>query len=493
MEKRTIFALVGFVSISICAALVHYVSDLPTKKEQVPRPIPEIPTGQVVSLEVTQAGGKDKVLIEKTANAWQVISPFHKLAEQAYVEEALSSLEKIKFGEITSEKKEQYAELDVDNEKGIHVIAKDSTGKVLADLYIGKAIGLNTMVRVNGKDAVWKVTGLSRSSLRHEAKDWRNHAILKAKADDASEVTYEKMEKRVTVLRNPIDEKMPDPTAIHQARWSLGPQTLALPPKTILASRNNLDYRLINQSITTFSELRANDFDDEMGAEHAKAVGLYEKPMARVQVAFKNGDKKELWIGQAKDESYYVKTLGDEQIYLVSKTVLKEVLPAPIDVLDKTITDIPTEDISQLEVVQGNHTFLLQKTAQGFRSEQVDDIAEDKAKQFVSVFGKLSGENFVDEKEPFIESLKHPKAVITIKTKTESKSGSSDARPGMLVTIKVGEKKDTQVLMETESLPRPVWVSEGLVERLLSSPDTLKRNQPPAGAKMPARPMPSGG
>ena len=76
--------------------------------------------GQV---EVTQPGGKDAVKITKQGERWQVVSPYDKPADQSVVKSAVESLEKIKWGDITTQQKERHAELEVSDDKAIHVVA----------------------------------------------------------------------------------------------------------------------------------------------------------------------------------------------------------------------------------------------------------------------------------------------------------------------------------------------------------------------------------
>ena len=72
MEKKTLYALGAFVALAVLAVIALRS---PEKGERVgdrPRPVPEIKKDSVATLEITQAGGKDKVTITKKGDKWQV-------------------------------------------------------------------------------------------------------------------------------------------------------------------------------------------------------------------------------------------------------------------------------------------------------------------------------------------------------------------------------------------------------------------------------------
>ncbi len=150
MEKKNLYALLALVAL---CGLAFYAMRTPEKGERVgekPRAIAEIKSDKIATLEIAQPGGSDKVTLTKKGEKWQVTAPYDKPADQAAAKAAAEALEKIKWGDITTQQKDRYADLEVSDDKAVHIVAKDGSGAVLADLFLGKSAGSSTMVR-NGR------------------------------------------------------------------------------------------------------------------------------------------------------------------------------------------------------------------------------------------------------------------------------------------------------------------------------------------------------
>ena len=185
MEKKNLYALVAFVALSVLAVFSLRSPERGERVGERARAIAEIKPGTIGSLEVAQPGDKDKVSLTKKGDKWQVIAPYDKPADPTVAKAAVEALEKVRWGDLVTQQKTKHAEFEVSDDKAVHVVAKDAGGAVLADLYIGKASGNATMVRIAGKDDVWQALDLYASTYKREGKSCRQHGIYYLEYDDA--------------------------------------------------------------------------------------------------------------------------------------------------------------------------------------------------------------------------------------------------------------------------------------------------------------------
>ena len=151
------------------------------------------------------------------------------------------------------------AEFEVSDDKAVHVVAKDTGGAVLADLYIGKASGSATMVRVGGKDDVWQALDLYASTFKRESKTWRDHGIYDLKADDAEKLVIAGGGTKVTLERVPAAagaDGKPGSQNIYEAKWRVSEGDAVLKPGL------EVDHGLVNRMVQSLATLRASDFHD---------------------------------------------------------------------------------------------------------------------------------------------------------------------------------------------------------------------------------------
>src|SRR4029079_7515500 len=108
------------------------------------------------TLVVTRQGAA--TTIKKEGDKFKVTAPVAYPADEAAAKVAVEVVGGLELGDLVAENKAKHAEFELDEGKAIHVVAKSakSGDKVLADFLVGKNVGSGTMVRVAGKDEVWK-------------------------------------------------------------------------------------------------------------------------------------------------------------------------------------------------------------------------------------------------------------------------------------------------------------------------------------------------
>ena len=112
-------------------------------------------------------------------------------------------MEKLEFTNLVTEQKAKQAEFEVEEAKGVHVVAKGAkAGNVLADLFIGKASGSGTMVRPGGKDEIWEANGSIRFTFDKAPADWRDKSITTFTPADAEKIDIKAKDGSTALKKN---------------------------------------------------------------------------------------------------------------------------------------------------------------------------------------------------------------------------------------------------------------------------------------------------
>ncbi|HRI48908.1 MAG TPA: DUF4340 domain-containing protein [Pseudomonadota bacterium] len=460
MEKKTVYALIALL---VLGGLSVYVMRAPEKGDRVgerPRPLPEIKAGSIAQVELTQPKGADKVTLSKKGDKWQVTAPYDKPADQAAVKSVVEALEKMKWGDITTQQKERHGELEVSDDKAVHVIAKDSGGGVLADLYLGKVAGSSTMVRVAGKDEVWQVADLYASNFKKEGKSWREHTVFDLKADEAEKLTLKGGGTQIKLERLP-PQNGPDgkpQASIFEAKWKVVESDPAL------KLTGELDNSLINRLVQGAAALRAGDFlDTAKPEETGLAPGA--PGQIEVQVGFKDNKSVGLRIGQLKGDDYYAQAIDSGQIFTVKKYALDAVAHIPQDLRDKSILSFKEDQLDQITVAQGADVAVLKHVDKVWKVDKLADGDENKAKGVASSFDTLTGAGYVAPGSPELASLAKPRATVTLKPKT-----------GAPVVLNIGDARGEDVVVQKVGQD-PMWLNKSQVERFLKKPAELAKDK----------------
>jgi hypothetical protein len=472
MEKKTVFAVLLLI---ILGGVALFVMRAPEKGDRVgdkPRPLPEIKAANIAALEITQPGGTDKVTLAKKGEKWHVTSPYDKPADQAAVKSAVEALEKIKWGDISTQQKDRHADLEVSDAKATHVIAKDSAGTVLADLYLGKAAGSSTMVRIAGKDEVWQAGDFYTSSFKKEGKAWREHAIFDLKADDAQKVTLQGGGEKVVLERIPApaaEGNKPAANSIFEAKWKVTEgQVRTLKPGV------ELDSALVNRLIQGLASLRAGDFLDNAKPEDP-ALGLAPGAPGQieVQVGFKDGPGLKtagVRIGAQKGEDYHVQALDSPQVFTVKKWGAEQLAHLPSDLGDKSLISLKADQIDAVTVQQDKEILSVKAADKTWKADKLADADEAKLKAIAEGFDNVSGASFIPQGAPELASLVKPRATVTVKPKT-----------GAPIVIKIGDARGDDVAVQKAG-QEPMWLKKYQVDRILKKPADVAKDKgnPPA-------------
>lgn len=467
MEKKNLFALLALLGLLGAAIFIMRSPEKGDRIGERPRPLPEIKASALTTLELTQPGG-ERVTLVKKGEKWQVTSPYDKPADQAAAKAAAEALEKVKWGDVTTQQKERFADLEVSDDKAVHVVGKDGSGAVLCDLYLGKSVNSSTMVRIAGKDEVWQASDLFTSTFKKDNKSWREHAVFDLKADDAEKVTLSAGGNKVVLERLPApaaEGNKPAAHSIYEAKWKIVEgQVKTLKPGV------ELDHALVNRMVQGLATLRAGEFLDQAKPEEV-GLGPGAPGQIELSVAFKDGAATKnagVRIGSQKGEDYHLLALeapAGSSVFTVKKWSAETLAHVPDDLGDKSLVSLKADQIDAITIAQDKDVVLVKADGKGFNAEKMADADEAKVKSLAEAFDNLAGTSFVAPGAPELASLGKPKATVTIKPKT-----------GAAVLIKVGDMRGEETIVQKVG-QEPMWLKKFQTDRFLKKPADLAKDK----------------
>lgn len=466
MNQKTLIALGAMAVVAILAVVTMRA---PQKGERVgprQRPIAALKAEAVKELEITANNAKDKVAFKLDGGLWKMTAPAPQPADQSQLKTAIEQLEKTQFGDLVTEKKERFADLEVSEEKGAHVVARDGGGKVLLDAWIGKSVSGFTMVRPADKDQVWQATGIFKYTYAKDTKNWRDHTVLSFGRDDTDRLAVEAGAQKVVLekLPPPADAaKDNDKAAATEAKWKVVESTVKVDP---------LDDAAVSSMVTALSSLSASDFDDSGNLADA---GLA-PPRARITITNK-GTALTLLLGAVKGEDLSAQVEGRSQIYLLRKYAVDRVVQKPIDFRDKTVVKAKEADLVGLDVSTAGESYSLEKSGTASTEWKLTrggkGAADDaKVRPLVTAFEDLKGSTFADPADAASFGLARPTGTATLHLRDKS-----------TVVVKVGAatKDGTEYYVQRGGSPDVLQVKKFQADRFLKkAADLVKTDAAPA-------------
>lgn len=396
MQRKTVTALIVFLLLLLA---VWWMMKRPEKGQRTserPRPIQPIAKGAVQKVTLTSKGAT--VVITRDKEGWKLTRPVDYPADTYSADAMVEKLEKLEFGDLVTEQKSRHPEYEVDDSKGVRVVAEGGGGKTLADFYLGKVVDDFTMLRPAGQDQVYQAVGSLRFLFDREVKNWRRRTIIDFKQEELRRLEVQRGEAKVVLSR--AEDKKP---------WKVESATTPI---------EKLDESTVSSLVSTFASLSAFDFAD--GVSPAKA-GL-DRPTFRLTAGLKNGSTVTLLVGGSQGDDYWVQKQGTPQIFVVKKYGLENLLKRPIDFRDKTIWSFKTEDVVGLTLDKKKDKELARLTLKG--SEWMIDGKKakdaDRIKGALEALAALKAEGFASQSAKEL-GLDKPGWVIEVQLKDKSK------------------------------------------------------------------------
>jgi hypothetical protein len=292
-------AIASLLLVVLVGAAIFQVSS--REKEYAPKASAEIELPEIDQEKIDQlviaAPDKPEVTLVKQDEGWALTAPVADDADDNAVESALSKLGELEYTGVAATAAKNHERLEVDEAKGTHLIAK-AGDEVLLDAYVGNFRSGNTMLRLQGQDAVAKVRGSIRYAFDKELKGWRDRTITKISTGDVVEVELHNAEADM-LFRKEGDT------------WTQVKQ----PGHAMV---DDLDESKLKGIVGSAASLNAVDFAAE--GTTAEQAGLGEGAATFTMRLSNDAGASEIAyrIGGASDKNYYVQREGDPQIYLIS-------------------------------------------------------------------------------------------------------------------------------------------------------------------------------
>lgn len=469
MNKKTLIAGAAFVGLGVLTFTALRSPEKGQRTGEGPRPVARLKAADFDTLVVTKEG--KATTLKRQGDGFAVVAPVSYPAEKDAAREAFEAVETLEFTHIVSDQKSKHAEFEVGDES-LRVTAQKGEAKVV-DLLIGKSLGAQTLVRLQGKDEVWQAKGSLKWKFDKDSAGWRDKTVLsfeeanveglEVKAADGSRIVLEKPAK-------PADAKAEgeakDPSQGEQAGqptpegWRIVESSLPV---------DHLDKSIPDGMVNALYSFRANDFADAATAEE---TGL-DAPRLTVTVKLQDDKNATLLIGKMKGEDeFYVKKEGGDQVFVVKKWNLDRANKRPIEFREKLICNVPAGDVQEVSVARKEDPFTLTRATAGteeWKLTQPKGLALDtnKAATIAGSFGDWKAAGFAEATAPAATGLDKPVATITVKSKVK----------GAGCTLKVGAPSEdkssyhVQVAGQGDVYLVPQWQ----VDRVLPKKDELTK------------------
>ncbi len=440
MEQKTLLALGALGAIALATFLTLRAPEKGQRVGPPPRPIAALKATDIKELELTSSNGKDHVVLKYDGNKWALTVPGNFPADQSMVKTAIDQLEKVSFGDIVTENAAKFGDLEVNAEKGAHVVAKDGASKVLFDAWMGKATAGFTMLRPAAKNEVWQAGALTKYTFARDAKGWRDHTVFEFGREDVTQLTVEAGGEKLRLEKIPPADKNAD------AKWKVAEGSVKVDP---------LDDSVANNLVQSLAGLRAADFDDT--AKPAD-VGLA-PPKSKVTATVK-GQPVVLLVGHQKGDDSWVAVEGKPQIYLLQKYTVERLAVIPHNFRDKTIVKAKEADLTEISLTSGGETWVLNHEGTDWKSPK-GELDPSKVRPLVSAFEEFKGESFAESKN---NGLTKPTGSVMLKL-----------RDGGTMTLKVGAAKDSDYFVQKVGSPEVLMVKKFQVDRFLKKFSDLSK------------------
>jgi hypothetical protein len=455
MNRKTVIAgliFAGLILVTIGLLRTPEKGSRPVGER--PRPFAKLKAEDFDTLEVIK--GTSDTVIKKEGDAYKVIKPVAYAADKDGAKIAFEAVAKMEFGNLISDQKSRHGELEV-GDTGLRVkIKKGET--ILADLHVGKVANDQLMIRLEGKDDVWAMTGVSKYQWDKDTTAWRDKHITTFDEKDAAKIeVVSKTRGRMVLSRPAPGDAGPAP------EWRIVESSVKVEP---------FDKAAATELVNGFTSLLADDFGDGAKPEE---TGL-DSPENTVTISLHNGKEYKVLMGLKKKDKddTFIKLADNPQVFVVSKYSAGRINKRPIDFRDKTMCNLTSAEITEVSVTREKDSFVLTKTPgktgdDAWKLSKPSGVTLDTSKvnNILSAFSDWKANGYADDNALKTVGLDKPK--ITISAKSNVKGHSCLVKSG-------NEAKDNSyVYAVANGQPDVLQATKWTVERIAAKLDDLKK------------------
>jgi hypothetical protein len=261
------------------------------------------------SARLEKVGEKWVILEADTFISADKLDTLRHFADTSAVKRAIQAVDSLS-GKVVSNNPDKQDLFQLTPEEGVDVRIFGAGDDVLAHFLIGK-VGQDfssTYIRKEGSKEAILAKGYYRGSTFHpNVKQWRNRRILSFLPLNLARLEITSREGNLLLQKE--DGGM----------WTI------LEPIQMKADSVKVD-----QLLRVLSNLMSQDFGDFATPEE---LG-FENPTLQISMEFLDQSPRSLTIGNPKEENnYYVRTSGDETIYVINRTTVERFQTKPEDLI----------------------------------------------------------------------------------------------------------------------------------------------------------------
>jgi hypothetical protein len=449
MNRKTLLAGLLFAGLILATVLLLRSPEKGNRPaEGSPRPIAKLTADGFDTLEVTK--GKATTILKKEGDAYKMVKPLAYPADKDAAKVAFEALAKMEFSNIVSDQKSRQGEFELGDDSLRVAVKKGDL--LLADLRIGKTSNQMTMVRVEGKDEVWSVSGLLKFQFDKDSNGWRDKTIVSFDEKEAEKLQVTTKSGAKIVLSRPAPRDAgPAP------EWQVVESSVKVEP---------FDKSVAVAAVTQLATWKTNEFADDAKPEE---TGLA-SPEITITVNLRSGKQYTALVGNKKgNEDWYVKTAENPQVYLVKKFNIDRLTKRPIEFRDKTICNLKSDELTEVSVTRDKDSFTLAKQGSAWKATKPASFTADDSKvsTITGAFADWKGQGFAEDNSPKATGLAKPSATIATKSSVK----------GHACLLKVGSETSDKgnYFVQANGQPDIFMVPKWSVDRVLVKLDDLKK------------------
>jgi hypothetical protein len=268
-----------------------------------------------------KAKDKPEIVLEKKDGNWTMLAPNPGAkVQKSAVDDLLNGLKGLTFKDRIATGANQFAAYELDEGKGIHVVAS-KTGAPVVDLWLGATKSRGQMARL-GTDAtatVWSVSGVSSWTFDKAPKDVRDKKVWDLSRDNVNAIEVKDAKGDFVFTKNESATGDAGAVATGDAGGDAG-------AKAAWSGTHNgkplvgLDVAKVDDLLSAFTlggVLNADDFGD---GKSDTETGLASPDVTVFTFKSKDGTAQKISLGKSEGTKRYARRDGDNTVYLLSES-----------------------------------------------------------------------------------------------------------------------------------------------------------------------------
>lgn len=325
MKSKQLLILLGVLVLLVVLVLASGRKPKP-KIEPL---FPDLQSDQIAQIEINK--DESQTLLKKEAGQWLVATQDSYPADAEAVEKLLSKTIDFKKTLLESKNAKFHEKYGVDaSGTGVKLSGADET--LLAHFYVGRSETdyMNTYVRQEGKDSVYRIAEPASSNFDKGTRGWRDRAIFKFDDYEISKLSISTEDEQYVLDADRSAEEVV---------WSLNS------PEASPAKKD-----VVERMANSLSALQTDEFPESQDLD-VSVTGL-DAPASKVEATLTDGTTRVLLIGkkQEEDSKHYVQRADKETVFILNEWRVNQLIKKLEDIKE----EVPEESAQEpVEVPEG--------------------------------------------------------------------------------------------------------------------------------------------